>query len=155
MARINQHPHSKKCWAILLWVGPSLLINMCDTPFKKTLRNLNCVVVRIYWFLIGFRELFKNIQKVISWRNVPCPISPSHPIGRQVCFFKCMTNQSFLIGGLLPSSGGFINTNFANQHPRLRNCLSPARPTAALERVRYMMSHVSVVIRPYEQNWRS
>ena len=47
---------------------------------------------------------FLMVEKVMSWRDVPCPISPSHPIGReiatenlQVGCLLCMTSPSFLI----------------------------------------------------------
>jgi len=39
----------------MLWVGPSLFINMCEPLLNNTLlRNPNFVVVRVYLFFNGF-----------------------------------------------------------------------------------------------------
>ena len=60
-----------------------------------------------------------NCWKSNVLQACPCPISPSHPIGREVATDKrnldllagrlvvvlCMTSLTFLIGGLLPSRG--------------------------------------------------
>ena len=55
--RINQHPHSKNLLAILFWVGPSLLINMCDTrPIKQHHAQKSYIVFlvvsgeKVIWF---------------------------------------------------------------------------------------------------------
>ena len=55
--RINQRPHSKNLLAILFWVGPSLLINMCDTrPIKQHPAQKSYIVFlvvsgeKVIWF---------------------------------------------------------------------------------------------------------
>ena len=64
----------------------------------------------------------------MSWRDVRCPISSSHPIWREAAekrnldplagwlFFKCMTSPNFLLGGV-------IHTNLAKNTVMEKNSL--------------------------------
>ena len=103
-------------------LGWSLPINKRVRPpllNNTLLRDPNFVVV---WSLdIDMFWCFcLMVEQVKFWRDVPCPISLSHPIGREVATEKrgldplAGTNPSVLIvGGLLPFRGGVINTNLA------------------------------------------
>ena len=118
-------------------LGWSLPINKRVRPLllnNTLLRDPNFVVVwsldiDIFWCFFFLNGWTSNVL-----RDVPCPISLSHPIGREVAteernldplagrlvVFLCMTNPSVLIvGGLLPFRGGVINTNLAVSLVRL------------------------------------
>ena len=67
------------------------------SPIASYIWNVRHRLVRYYWYF----SLFLTVEKAMSWRDVPCRISLSHPIGRLVMVSKW--------GAVLV----VVNTNFA------------------------------------------
>ena len=99
--RIHQHPHSKKSLAIQLWVGPSLLINMCDHPIKQ-----HPAPKSDFFGVSGYLTVSPHWEVASEKRN----LSTNWQAGW--LHFLVWQALVFFWGGLLPSRG-FINSNLA------------------------------------------